>query len=265
MLSLERLSDAQRSGHPILALVRGSADQSGRRQQWADGPQWTGPAAGDPPGARKRRTVDGSDRRPLRGTARERRSAIRSRRRRCLPPTGRRSTEEPLVAWVDQVEHRPPAGCRGSRGSDQDGDGACGTRLLPKTLHVDEPSSRWIGPGARSSCCVEERTWERADQPRRAGVSSFGASGTNAHVILEEAPCRRGRFDLLSGQRETTAMRRRQPARRGFRSPPVGGLGQGPISALREQARHLLDHLERIAGVSPADIGISLATSRSGA
>ncbi|MFF7890290.1 SDR family NAD(P)-dependent oxidoreductase, partial [Streptomyces sp. NPDC020794] len=125
---------------------------------------------------------------------------------------------------------------------------------LPKTLHVDEPTPKVDWSAGAVELLTDNRDWPAVDRPRRAGVSSFGVSGTNAHVILEQAP-----------------------ADESARTPEEAGAGSGPgetdgplpwllsaksRGALRGQAERLAVHLTDHPAQSATDVAYSLATTR---
>ncbi len=125
---------------------------------------------------------------------------------------------------------------------------------LPKTLHLDAPSSKVDWEAGEVELLSEEVPWEPNGRPRRAGVSSFGISGTNAHVILEEAP---EASPVQSGEEESTEL---PPA-------PLPNSLLLPLSAksepaLRESAANLSALLRDNPELDPADAGFSLATTR---
>jgi KS-AT-KR-ACP domain-containing polyene macrolide polyketide synthase/pimaricinolide synthase PimS2/candicidin polyketide synthase FscD len=117
--------------------------------------------------------------------------------------------------------------------------------VLPRTLHVDAPSSHVDWSSGAVELLTETVQWPDSGRARRAAVSSFGASGTNSHVIVEQAPA---------------------PAE----AEPVRETGVVPVtlsgktnSALREQASRLLARLRTAPEPALTDLAFSLATSRS--
>nr|WP_261801115.1 SDR family NAD(P)-dependent oxidoreductase [Streptomyces sp. PBH53] len=117
--------------------------------------------------------------------------------------------------------------------------------VLPRTLHVDEPSPEVDWSAGAVELLTEAREWTRAGRPRRAGVSSFGVSGTNAHVVLEEAPEEAERAEAAELPAVPWLLSARSEA------------------ALRAQIERLRSFVAEHPEVRPADIGLSLATARS--
>ncbi|WP_194911816.1 type I polyketide synthase [Catenulispora rubra] len=122
--------------------------------------------------------------------------------------------------------------------------------VVPATLHADEPSPHvdWTSGAVRLA--VRAQQWPETGRPRRAGVSSFGISGTNAHLILEQAP--------EPEATEETALESQQTD-----TPPVGGpvpwvlSGRGE-AALRAQAAQLARFLQDRPELEPLDVASAL-------
>ncbi|MEE1766731.1 ketoacyl-synthetase C-terminal extension domain-containing protein, partial [Streptomyces sp. JV185] len=123
--------------------------------------------------------------------------------------------------------------------------------VLPRTLHLDEPTPAVDWSTGNISLLTEPLPWPDRGRPRRAAVSAFGLSGTNAHVIIEEAPAPNADTEAATPVTVTSPL---TPLPLSARTP----------DALRDQATRLLDHLntpER-KGTSVRDLGHSLATTR---
>jgi acyl transferase domain-containing protein len=119
--------------------------------------------------------------------------------------------------------------------------------VLPRTLHVDEPSQQVDWSAGAVELLTEAREWPESGRPRRAAVSSFGISGTNVHTIIEQAP------DTVPAE---------EPVRT-VTSPVVPWVLSGSSEpALRAQATRLLADLYRHSEFEPGDVALSLATAR---
>ncbi|MFD5322376.1 SDR family NAD(P)-dependent oxidoreductase [Streptomyces sp. NPDC127092] len=120
--------------------------------------------------------------------------------------------------------------------------------LLPRTLHVDEPTPHVDWSAGAVELLTEAREWTADGRPRRAAVSSFGISGTNAHVILEQGP--------------EPAVEDRPEAARPDARPVLLTLSARTADALPAQAERLSAYLDRHAEADLAPVAAALARGR---
>ena len=256
VLVIERLSDAQRNGHNVLAVIRGSAANQDGASNGLTAPN--GPSQQRvirAALANARLSTSDVDAVEAHGTGTVLGDPIEAQ---ALLATYGQDRPEDRPLWLGSV--------KSNIGHPQAASGAVSVikmvqalrnELLPRTLHVSEPSPHVDWSAGNVRLLTEAVPWPSGDRPRRAGVSAFGVSGTNVHMILEEAPA-------PAAPAEGETPENAEPAARVLSGSDVSAwpVSGRSAAALAGQAGRLREFVLAGSGLGPKDVAWSLATTR---